>query len=188
MLIKKTMTEKQIRANRANAQLSTGPISAEGKTNSRQNASRHGILARMTTIFVAGENRDDLLQFSEQLRIELKAEGLLESQLVEHLALDFLRQGRAAELEVESLYEYFERDDDNCAFAIHKPKISLELLMRYESTISKRLFRTLDQLALLQGRRLQKEKERENKEISLSKYPNVGAGNQGENGEDKGIL
>ena len=39
-------SEKQIAANRANSQRSTGPRTPEGKAASRRNATRHGLLAR----------------------------------------------------------------------------------------------------------------------------------------------
>ncbi len=42
----KQVTEKQLAANRRNAQLSTGPRTPEGKAVSRWNALTHGILAQ----------------------------------------------------------------------------------------------------------------------------------------------
>ena len=45
---KSTVSTAQLEANRANAQLSTGPRTPEGKAASSQNASKHGILARHT--------------------------------------------------------------------------------------------------------------------------------------------
>ena len=39
-------TEKQIEANRANAQQSTGPVTEEGKTHSSRNALSHGLTSK----------------------------------------------------------------------------------------------------------------------------------------------
>ena len=50
-------TPAQITANRANAQKSTGPRSAEGKSTSRFNALKHGIDA--ASIVIPGEDPTD---------------------------------------------------------------------------------------------------------------------------------
>ena len=47
-------TEKQINANRQNAQKSTGPKTAEGKATSSKNAVKHGLFAEEAVIY--GEN------------------------------------------------------------------------------------------------------------------------------------
>ena len=61
-------TEKQTAANRANAQRSTGPRTAEGKARSSQNALKTGIDAQSEII--RGESREKLealvLQFDQE--------------------------------------------------------------------------------------------------------------------------
>ena len=55
-------TEKQIAANRANAQKSTGPRSAEGKAVSRRNALKTGIYAWGTVLWCESEDQLEHLQ------------------------------------------------------------------------------------------------------------------------------
>ena len=52
---------RQIEANRRNAQLSTGPVTEEGKKKSRQNAVRHGLTAE--TVIDALEDAEDYTAF-----------------------------------------------------------------------------------------------------------------------------
>ena len=51
-------TEKQVAANRANAQRSTGPTTEEGKANSTLNALKSGIYAQ--SLLLPDEKLDDL--------------------------------------------------------------------------------------------------------------------------------
>jgi hypothetical protein len=52
---------RQIEANRRNAQLSTGPVTEEGKRRSRQNAVGHGLTAE--TVIDALEDAEDYAPF-----------------------------------------------------------------------------------------------------------------------------
>jgi hypothetical protein len=65
----------QILANQANAQLSTGPKSAEGKARSARNATKHGFHAIPA---LQPEDRDRFLQFEADLREAVYPEGGLE--------------------------------------------------------------------------------------------------------------
>ncbi|MBS1875356.1 MAG: hypothetical protein JSU00_19235 [Acidobacteria bacterium] len=53
---KKTVTEAQLAANRANAKKSTGPRTEEGKSRSRYNSLTHGLTA--TSVVLPGESRE----------------------------------------------------------------------------------------------------------------------------------
>jgi len=51
-------TEKQVEANKQNALVSTGPVTAEGKALVSQNAVKHGIFAR-DLIITSGDGKED---------------------------------------------------------------------------------------------------------------------------------
>jgi len=44
------ISKKQLKANRQNAQLSTGPVTPEGKNKVKWNALKHGLLAKSVVI------------------------------------------------------------------------------------------------------------------------------------------
>jgi hypothetical protein len=76
-------TDKQIRANRLNAQRSTGPSTPEGKARSRQNALAHGLTAR--TVLVMGESREDYERLREGIWLEYQPKGTIEEEFAERL-------------------------------------------------------------------------------------------------------
>src|SRR6185312_6126471 len=75
---------RQIEANRRNARLSTGPITAEGKRRSRQNAVRHGLTAE--TVIDALEDADDYAAFELAVASDYDAQSAVERELVLRLA------------------------------------------------------------------------------------------------------
>jgi hypothetical protein len=74
-----TTSEKQIEANRANAQLSTGPRTPEGRQASSANAITTGLTA--TRIFVAPEDGDAFEAMKSALIAELAPAGELQLSL-----------------------------------------------------------------------------------------------------------
>ena len=77
-------TEKQLEANKANAQRSTGPRTEAGKARSRLNSRRHGLSAKM--LIIVGENADDFDQLRAELMDEYDPQSALGCELVERLA------------------------------------------------------------------------------------------------------
>src|SRR5204863_5150247 len=75
---------KQIEANRRNARRSTGPITAEGKLRSRQNAVRHGLTAE--TVIGALEDAEDYKAFEAVVINDYDAQSAVERELVLRLA------------------------------------------------------------------------------------------------------
>jgi hypothetical protein len=90
-------SEKQDRANRRNAQKSTGPKTPEGKAAVRLNAVRHGLLSKEALL--PGEDEAASLELAERLRAELQPAGELEALLVERIVAAHWRLGRLGRVE-----------------------------------------------------------------------------------------
>ena len=88
---------RQIAANRRNAQLSTGPVTEEGKNKSRQNAVRHGLTAE--TVIDALEDADDYAAFELAVTADYDAPSAVERELVLRLASLLWRLRRATSIE-----------------------------------------------------------------------------------------
>lgn len=88
---------RQIQANRRNAQLSTGPVTEEGKIKSRQNAVRHGLTAE--TVVSALEDAEDYAAFEMAVTTDYDAQSAVERELVLRLASLLWRLRRASAIE-----------------------------------------------------------------------------------------
>ena len=88
---------RQIEANRRNAELSTGPITEEGKKRSRQNAVRHGMTAE--TVIDAFEDAEDYAAFEMAVTADYDAQSAVERELVLRLASLLWRLRRATSIE-----------------------------------------------------------------------------------------
>jgi len=94
-------SEKQEQANIENAQLSTGPVTPEGKTVVSRNAVKHGIFAKDLVINV-GDGREDALEYQElltELKRDLAPVGRMEMMLVEKIAVNYWRLRRVLRYE-----------------------------------------------------------------------------------------
>ena len=88
---------RQIEANRCNAQLSTGPVTEEGKRRSRQNAVRHGLTAE--TVIDALEGAEDYAAFEMAVTADYDAQSAVERELALRLASLLWRLRRATAIE-----------------------------------------------------------------------------------------
>jgi hypothetical protein len=88
---------RQIEANRRNAQLSTGPVTEQGKKQSRQNAVRHGLTAE--TVIDALEDAEDYAAFEMAITADYDAQSAVERELVLRLASLLWRLRRATAIE-----------------------------------------------------------------------------------------
>jgi hypothetical protein len=79
-----TVSQEQLEANRKNA-LEGGVKTPEGKTITRYNALKHGLLAKETVVTV-GEGAEDPAEFaalSQELKDQFQPQGALEVMFVE---------------------------------------------------------------------------------------------------------
>jgi hypothetical protein len=99
--MRKTMSLKQLAANRRNAQKSTGPKTSRGRAVSKMNALKHGILS--AAVVVRGrcikENGREFAALHQRLCGDLKPVGLLEEMLVDKIANTHWRLRRAMKAE-----------------------------------------------------------------------------------------
>jgi hypothetical protein len=90
-------TDRQIEANKQNAQLSTGPRTAEGKARVALNALKHGLTGQQMVL--PNENPEDFDNFRSDLSNALQPHGGLEEILAERIVVDGWRLMRVALLE-----------------------------------------------------------------------------------------
>ena len=90
-------TDKQILANRKNAQKSTGPKSIQGKGKVSCNRITHGILSNK--LLLEGESPDDYQSLLDDLLTQLRPIGTLEQGLIEKIAVILWRQRRLVDAE-----------------------------------------------------------------------------------------
>jgi hypothetical protein len=90
-------TLRQIEANRRNAQLSTGPVTEEGKRSSRRNAVRHGLTAE--TVIEALEDPKDYVAFQLAVTADYDPQSAVERELILRLASLLWRLRRVSAIE-----------------------------------------------------------------------------------------
>ena len=122
MCAKKTVTPKQLAANRRNALKSTGPKTLLGKRISAKNALRHGLLSRELLVMV-GDGKEDPADFEELLRglhDHHHPEGKLEELLVDRIASCWWRLRRAVRAETGEIRKHL----DSATSAMHEQRAS----------------------------------------------------------------
>ncbi|HTA40972.1 MAG TPA: hypothetical protein VK789_00915 [Bryobacteraceae bacterium] len=156
------VSEKQLEANRRNAQRSTGPRTAEGKARSSLNNLRHGLTGQITVL--PEEDREAHDAFCDRLISGFQPETPIEEQLAHFIAEDAWRLNRIAAIENNIFAlgrsrhhgEIRNALEDAQSFLDHARE--LNLLSLYEQRIHRNMQRNLNQL-----RELQKEREAESR-------------------------
>jgi hypothetical protein len=178
----KSSSPRKIAANRRNSRRSTGPKTKEGKSHSRWNSHKHGILANalLVTDGPGAENVAEFYELLDGLRHDYKPKGKAEQLSVEEIAIcewkkirayrceaGLIRRGFVIEcaepaLEIQTMKavlgrdEADERDRELKAITDHLsvPLCGrLELLLRYEAAIQKKESFAITQLERLQAAR-----------------------------------
>jgi hypothetical protein len=154
-------SDDQIQANQTNSQLSTGPVSEEGKAISSLNALKHGLFAREAVL--SGESEDKLIELGKNLRKDLKPATELERVLVDTIATVIWRLRRAVaaekasmELELSDSGISFDRTDQEKNWRKYKDMVassSVERISKYENSLLKNFYQALHELQRLQAAR-----------------------------------
>jgi hypothetical protein len=168
------ISEKQLEANRRNAQRSTGPRTGEGKRASALNARRHNLTGQVTAMTDADRIMHDA--FSAALVESLAPEGAMETQLAQRIATDSWRLNRLSAIE-DNLFalghsahsDDIETEHPEIHAALTAAKVfqeeskQLQLLTLYEQRINRNIQKNLTTLQALQAARIAK-REAEMKE------------------------
>ena len=159
-------TARQRRANRRNAQRSTGPKSAQGKARASMNALRHGLRAEIPVL--PGEDADELQRLRLETLEKLDPDGALETALAERAAMLTWRLARTRRLE-HAVHERLIHGVDGSgecdaglgdAFVLDAAgQRALSLLNRYEAGLQRMLRQTLDEVGRLRRERRAAEEE-----------------------------
>ncbi len=94
-------TEQRLAANRINAQSSTGPVTARGKSIAARNATRHGLLS--TRLLLNDEDASEFQHLLGELMGSLRPTDAVERLLVERIAVTVWRQQRLVRAETAKL-------------------------------------------------------------------------------------
>ena len=168
-------SQKQIAANRQNAQKSTGPKTEEGKSASSQNALKHGLTARQDVIAAESQELYDFRR--DQMFADLAPTGPIEAMLAERIVSLSWRLDRSVTIQtqvIDTLLEDFERvhkeavkDYDPYYPSRQNPDLKLggaarndirdnkvlDRLLMYERRIERSLYKTMAELKNLQQTR-----------------------------------
>jgi len=91
------LSQKQLDANRRNAQLSTGPKTETGKAIVARNATTHGLLARHSVI--KGELQEEFDAFHAEIFADMQPVGMLEIVLLDKIVTSLWQQQRVSRIE-----------------------------------------------------------------------------------------
>lgn len=147
------VSERQLIANQQNALRSTGPQSDTGKAIVSRNAIKHGLFSK--EIIVAENEREIFADFFEAVLNYFAPVNPLESALVERIIANLWRLRRVIEIETlifnkESMEMVFQHS----LMVQAQSNQNITTLSRYEQSLEKSLFRSLQAIEKLRGNKL----------------------------------
>ena len=117
-------TTAQILANRQNAELSSGPVTAQGRARVSQNATKFGLFS--VANFVRPEERDAFADFESGYISELAPGSSLEQTLAREIIHAAWRLRRCASLEVAPPEELSDEDLDRLQVSIDRARAAAQ--------------------------------------------------------------
>jgi hypothetical protein len=132
-------------ANIANARLSTGPQTLEGKAKSSQNARKHGLTAQ--DLVIGPEDREEFDELLAGLQADVSPEGALQQALFEELVASAWNLRRIRRMETGlcvGAASYLDLLDND------EIQTKLDRLARHKSRIERTFHRSLKELKALQ--------------------------------------
>jgi hypothetical protein len=156
-------TVAQQRANKQNAQHSTGPRTAAGKQRSSQNALKHGLCAKDPLI--PGEDPDDYYRHCAEMEFDLKPGSAPEENLVDQIADITWRLKRFSRIEAGVIQEFYNNTAEQPlnqgqsgdligkALADTNRLAAINILGRYDGQLSRRYHRAIKELRDMQQHR-----------------------------------
>jgi len=151
------ISEKQLEANRRNAEKSTGPKTAEGKSNSSRNNLRHGLTGHISLL--PTEDREAHDTFCNELIDSFNPGTPMERQLANSIAEDSWRLNRARAIEnnIFALGHGHQHREAQIALADAETFLdqaaAFDRLTIYEQRINRNLQRNMKLLRELQAER-----------------------------------
>lgn len=143
---------KQITANRQNAQKSTGPTSEAGKKIIKYNALKHGILKSDMSAY---EN-SDIEEIKEELFADYNPTSKIQGYILERVAIHLVKLKRITKAEKEVILSFLRPDipliklgGENAYFpkvGASDVRVLIDIYQRYEITEENRLYKALEQL------------------------------------------
>lgn len=148
------ITQKQLESNRLNAKQSTGPKSSEGKAIVSQNALKHGLFSKQ--VLLDSESKKDFEALKIEFYEHFQPQGFLEKLFWERTVAAAWRLSRVIQMESMLMNHAAKKSfNDNGIIEVlgGYEGDELALLSRYEITLEKILFRSLNELKALQDAR-----------------------------------
>src|SRR4029453_16418676 len=139
-------SERQVEANRQNAQKSTGPRTPAGKAVVALNGIKHGLLSRESLI--KGESEAELVDFGKLLRAKLAPVGELELLFADRVISTAWRLRRLVAVETMVFNRGHSVD-----YVFNNSRETMGVLSRYEVTLERSLYKALHELQRLQAAR-----------------------------------